>query len=92
MTKQKNEFNLIEGTFTAEEAREILTTLFADKIRFHSHKDFGHQERYGSPDAHAQERIPELKKTQEDVLRFLNLYDREDKFTIHADIQVRAAQ
>lgn len=88
MTKQGNEFNLIQGTFTTEEAREILATLLNDKIKFHSHKDFSHQERYGKPDPHAEVRIPELKKTKEDVFAFLKEYSVDNKFEIHADIKL----
>lgn len=86
MENQKNEYNLVNGTFTRTETREILVTLFRDKIRFHSQKNFSHEERFGKPDIKAQERIPILKSTLEEVLKFLEQYHNESGFEIHADI------
>lgn len=92
MTKQQNEFNLLRGTFSSEETREILVTLFKDKIQFHNLKNFSHEVRFGKPDLRAQERIPELKRTLEEVLDFIKQNEGEDKFEIHANIQVRVVE
>lgn len=88
MIPQPSEFNLINGTFTVEEAKEILSNLFSDKIRFHKNKDFGHTERYGVPDPHAEKRIPELRKTQEEVHSYIRLCDSVAKVKIYADIKI----
>ncbi len=89
MEKQENQFNLINGTFTATDAREILVTLFSDKIRFHRLRNFSHEERLGVPDPHTAERVPKLKQTLEDILGLLKQYDGETEFEIHADIMIK---
>lgn len=63
-----NQLNFIEGQFTAEEANEILTTIFTTKIKFHELKNFSSQIRNGQANDFAQKRIlflnEELKKIQ----------------------------
>ena len=86
MTKQENQFNLLDGTFTATDAKEILVTLFNDKIRFHRLRNFSHEERLGMPDPHAIDRVPKLKQTLEDILGLLKQQDGDALFEIHADI------
>lgn len=90
MEKQVNEFNLVRGIFTRIETKEILTALFKDKIRFHTLKNFSHEERYSKPHLHAQKRIPELKKNLNDVLDFLESNEKDNNFEIHADIRIKA--
>lgn len=89
MAKQENQFNLLKGTFTATDAKEILATLFNDKIRFHRLRNFSHEERFGVPDPHATERVPMLKQTLEDILTLLKQHDTEAQFEIHADIKIK---
>lgn len=89
MTKLNNEFNLIDGAFTGSEASELLSTLFTDKMRFHTLKNFSHMERLGKPDVHSEERIQKLKETHEEILDFLKNFDRDNKFEIYATIIIK---
>ncbi len=57
--------NLIDGTFSPKETREILNSVFTTKINFHQMKNFSSQERFGKEDKKATKRIPELKKSLE---------------------------
>jgi hemerythrin superfamily protein len=52
---------LIEGEFSFNEAREILTSMFNSKINFHNIQNWSSQERYGKDDETAQKKIPLLK-------------------------------
>jgi hypothetical protein len=52
---------LIEGEFTFNEAKEILTTMFSSKINFHNLQNWSSQERFGKEDEIAQKRIPTLR-------------------------------
>lgn len=63
--------NLIDGVFTTEEAREILTNLYNSKINFHNMKNFSHQERYGSPHSASLARIQSLRISLQKVLEAL---------------------
>lgn len=89
MTILKNEFNLIDGTFTASETNELLSALFMDKIRFHNIKNLSHQERFGKPDVDAQIRIQRLEETLKEVLTFLKNSHQEGDFEIYANITIK---
>lgn len=58
---QIRSINLIDGVFTAEEAKDILTSLYTSKINFHKMKNFSHMERYGRPHSFSQGRIEALR-------------------------------
>ena len=89
MTKLNNEFNLIDGVFTGSEASELLSTLFTDKMRFHTLKNFSHKERLGKPDVHSEERIQKLEKTQKEILDFLKNSNGDNQFEICANIIIK---
>lgn len=63
---------LIEGEFSDEEAKEILTSIFSSKINFHNIKNWSSNERYGTDDEIAQKRVPELRKEMEKLLELLS--------------------
>jgi D-mannonate dehydratase len=61
----KENLTLIEGSFSVEEAKEILTSIFSSKINFHKIRNLSSQVRYGTDDEIAQKRIPALKTEME---------------------------
>ena len=67
--KHIEKLQLIEGDFSIDEAKEILTSMFNSKINFHKIQNWSSQERYGKDDATAQIKIPalrnEIKKLEE---------------------------
>jgi hypothetical protein len=63
---------LIDGTFTADEARDILVNLFNYKINFHELKNFSSWERHGLNHPHSAVRLPELKTDRERVVALIN--------------------
>jgi hypothetical protein len=52
---------LIEGEFSFNEAKDILTSMFNSKINFHKIQNWSSQERFGKDDETAQMKIPLLK-------------------------------
>ncbi len=62
---------LIEGNFSYDESKEILSSLFSSKINFHKIKNWSSHERFGKDDEIAQERIPALKKEMEKLQTLL---------------------
>ena len=62
---------LIEGTFTNNEAKEILSNIFLTKINFHKTRNFSSVERFGKEDEISQSRIPALKTELEKLHEFL---------------------
>ena len=66
--KAKQAIKFIEGKFSPEDAKEILTDLINHKIHFHSLKNFSYEERFGKPVEGSKKRIEELKKSREKII------------------------
>lgn len=80
---------LIEGTFSDEEAKEILMNIFSTKINFHEVKNFSSIERFGEVDATAQKRIPDLKREVEKLTKILAEARANNKqITINSEINI----
>ena len=88
-----NKLTLIEGSFTAEEAKEILLNIFSTKINFHEMKNFSSQERFGKEDEIAQMRIPKLKNEIENVLQLISVANlNKNKLTITSEINISLSE
>lgn len=84
---------LIEGTFSNEEAKEILMNIFYTKINFHEVKNFSSIERFGEADANAQKRIPHLKQSVEKLTKFLaEANTSKKKIIINSEIIISIAE
>ncbi|MFZ6664118.1 hypothetical protein [Peijinzhouia sedimentorum] len=80
---------LIEGTFSDEEAKEILMNIFSTKVNFHEVKNFSSIERFGEVDATAQKRIPDLKREVEKLTKILAEARATNKqITINSEINI----
>lgn len=62
---------LIDGKFSATEAKEILLQLISSKIQFHTIKDFSSEIRTGEPEMKSRQRINELKETRNKIIALL---------------------
>ncbi len=81
--------NLIEGSFTNEEASEILMNIFLTKINFHEKKNFSSQIRYGIDDETSKKRIPELKMQIEKLLEIVKeAKSKNQKMMITSEINI----
>ena len=65
------DYKLIEGTFSDQEAKDILKNFFKSKIHFHEMRNFSSEERFGHKDDMAVKRIPELKQASKDILEIV---------------------
>lgn len=63
----KNEFKLIDSTFTPEEAKEVLLNLVDSKINYHKLDDFRHFVRSDRNAKHSEKRIMDLTDTKEAI-------------------------
>jgi hypothetical protein len=71
MTTKTEKLTLISGSFSNQEAKEILTSIFSSKIKFHELKNFSSQERFGKDDETAAKRLPLLREEQAKLLHIL---------------------
>jgi len=87
--KQDETVQLINGEFTAEQAKEILTNVLTTKIHFHQMKNFSSLERFSVEDEIAIERLPELKRELKRTLAFLQTPEFSNKkIQIHSEIKI----
>jgi len=70
--KKLQSLTLIDGNFSPNEMREILMTLFSNKIQFHQVKNVRSLERFGKEDKTALKRIEQLKKDIEKTLKAID--------------------
>jgi hypothetical protein len=68
---KENTLNLIDSIFTTQEAASVLLDIFSSKIKFHELKNMGYKERFGYVDETAQQRIEDLKKNRQTLLKIL---------------------
>nr|WP_294895396.1 hypothetical protein [uncultured Pedobacter sp.] len=67
----KEKFKLIEGVFSAKDAKEILLTFIEEKIKFHELKSFSAEVKTGHKSEEALIRVEELKKTRRELVELL---------------------
>lgn len=68
--ENNQDYKLIDGTFTADEADRVITALFNYKIDFHNREDFSNHIRFNNDIEHSKKRILELTETK-DALKSL---------------------
>lgn len=87
--KKTETIELIEGTFTPDEAREILLELLNSKIRFHNVKNWSSRERFGKPDAYSEKRLKHLMESIKKVQALVSKSIVEEKtMTINSIIEI----
>lgn len=90
--KKKQDFKLIEGEFTPQDAKEVLINLYTSKINFHLMKNFSFSERFGKDDETANKRIPELKKSMAIISAIVEkAIDKQKTLIITATVNIQFA-
>lgn len=91
LTKMENgQFKIINGTFTPQQAREILITIVNAKINYHVLKGFGNTIRDGVDTSNANNRISELteiKKLMAEVFEQAEVSGNSLKITGNINIE-----
>lgn len=86
----ENEFKLIDGVFSAEEAINILTALFNYKIDYHSREDFSNHVRFNKDISHSKNRILELSEAKKAMRKMIeNSKSSNEKLVINSIITIR---
>lgn len=87
--KKSETVELIKGTFTPDEAREMLLQLLNSKISFHTLKNWSSRERLGKPDAYSEQRLRSLEESRKKVEKFISgLTDGEKTIIINSTIEI----
>ncbi|WP_298121244.1 hypothetical protein [Flavobacterium sp.] len=87
--ENNQEFKLIDGTFSLEDADSVLTTLLNYKIDYHKREDFSNHIRFNKDIEHSKKRIQELKETKEQIKNLIqNSKSKDMKFVIKSNISI----
>lgn len=62
---------LISGSFTPDEAKEILFEMLTSKINFHNVKSLSSLVRFNNPNLESELRIKELQQTKEQLIELI---------------------
>lgn len=90
--KKKQELKLIEGEFTPQDAKEILTNLYTSKLNFHLMKNFSSTERFGKSDDLSNKKIPELKKSMAIISAIIEeATNKKKKLIVNATVNIEFA-
>ena len=88
--EQPQIFKLIDGTFSATDARSVLAAIVSAKINFHSLKQFSETIRFGDDMSQSAQRISELKKLNEELNTLLDEADLQGlHLKINGNIEIR---
>jgi len=84
-----NEFKLVNGVFSAEEAKTVLMTLITNKINFHSLNSFSDYVRFNEDIDKSKKRISELTTTREEILKLMEEAEKNGmKLNIKSNISI----
>jgi hypothetical protein len=78
MKNTTHQFALIDSTYSAYDAREVITSLINDKIRFLNIQILSLQERYGQNTEHLENRVRELEVNRREMIDLLTKATTED--------------
>ena len=88
--EQEQNFKLIDGIFTAEEAEKVLTTLLNYKIDYHNREDFSNHIRFNQNIEHSKKRINELNSTKDEIKKMIQESKKEGfNLIISSNITIR---
>lgn len=86
----QRDFKLIEGSFTTEEASDLLGALFNYKIDYHCRQDFSNHIRFNQDIGYSKNRIVELIKSKEAIEQIIeNSKANNENLIIQGTISIR---
>lgn len=74
--ENNQEFKLIDGTFSAEDADRVLTTLLNYKIDYHNREDFSNHIRFNKDIEHSKNVFKNLQKPKNKLKILLKIQNR----------------
>jgi len=90
--KKVQTLKLIDGEFSAQDAKEVLMSLYSSKLNFHQMKDFSSTERFGKNDETAIKRIPELKESMTVIAAIIQeATDTKNNLLVTASVNIEFA-
>ncbi len=85
----ETKFKLIDGTFSVEEAREVITNLLEFKIQYHNKRSFSSEIRNGEKDELSLARKENLIVTKNQFLKYLENISDNETINIFSEIHFK---
>jgi len=86
---ESKHFCLINGSFSTEDARQVLMSLINHKINFHELNAWSHRERFGEDNAASLKRVEELSQTREEIAQLIKeAAETGQKLIINSSIEI----
>jgi len=73
-----HQLKLIDSTYSAKDAKEVLLSLINDKIRFLSQKIVSIEERFGGDTSHLEKRVQQLTQERSQLITLFEHHENED--------------
>ena len=74
-----NEYKLVNGEFSAQEAQKVIMSLINSKINYHNLVSFSDFVRFNTKAEKSKTRVDELIKTRDDLLELLKKADQNNQ-------------
>lgn len=84
----KHNIQLIDGDFTAHNAKDLLLELLSQKINYHKIRKFNNEVRFGNDKEHSKKRIEALIEEKENLIEWLQSLDERQGITIKGTISL----
>jgi hypothetical protein len=85
-----NNYKLIDGTFSANDATKILLEIINNKINYHHLHVFSVKERFNGDVSHSEKRIKELTKIGKSIRKTLDTAEKKGlRVEIHCPIEIK---
>lgn len=86
---QTTVYELIKGTYTPDEASEIIFHMIRKKIQFHELKNFSEEVRFGTKHSGSTSRIIELQSFSDDLTELIECAKQDNKqLKVRANIEI----
>lgn len=86
-------FKLIDSTYSAEDAREVLLSLISDKIQFLNTQSLSTQLRFSGDGSHFKERAAYLEQEAKELRNLFQLMSESGKtLAIKCDVEIREVE
>lgn len=83
------DFSLIDNTYSAADARDVITSLINDKIRFLNVQILSIHERFGSDVSYLEKRVTQLETERKRLVQVLTDLSEEDvEIEISCDVKM----
>lgn len=93
MTNKQHTFKLIDNSYSVQDAKEVLTSLLSDKIRFLNVRILSMHEQNGADSTKLEKRVKQLEADRSRILELMNtLSDDSTMVEVFSEVKMNVVQ